>query len=133
MPKVLAILLLATLSSHAPAAVPTTVCKIATSPALYAGKEITLSTTFITDLLESSSLIDSRCPGVVIAPYDTDGEKHPSVRAFDVAVSGKLTDHRSRVFSVVAVGRFDLDRSERVGRFTIRRIVSFKRKSVKHK
>jgi len=124
--KILAILLLLTAPLGAFAR-PLSVCQIAAAPSQYAGKVITLAATYRTDLRHFSGLTDRRCPAVVIAPYDVEGRKHPSVIRFDQAVAGELEDHSARIFSVVVVGTFEQDPPAKFGRFTILRVQRFAR------
>ena len=130
MSKIVAVLLLFTAPLPAFAR-PVSVCELAAAPSHYAGKVITLAATYRTDLRHFSGLTDRRCPTVVVAPYDVEGLKHPSVSRFDRAVAGKLADHSARIFSVVVVGKFEQDSSAKFGRFIMLRVQQFARSASK--
>lgn len=112
------------------ALVNTSICDLAKQRGTANGMHVRVKALFSTDLLERSFITDPQCPEVVVAPFDAAKPEldTKSMKRFDRAVRGRLSDSSARVFSFNISGKYIWRMDEtKSGAIYIEKVWSFKR------
>lgn len=106
-----------------------TVCSLYSHAEQMNGNRVRLSGVYTTDRIENTTITDPHCPKEWILSYDaTTGVDRGSLRRFDDAVAGKLSDSSLRVFAVTLLGKFVWRQNKNPhGAFYIQKVTQFKR------
>ncbi|MDY4282971.1 hypothetical protein [Xanthomonas sp. LF06-19] len=118
------------LSGHSGDAI-SSICELTQRGKEAGGAQVRVRAIFTSDLLERSVITDPKCPSVVVIPFDAEESKLDveSIRRFDAAVAGKLSDHTIRVFSVDVSGTYVWRGDEQpAGALYIEKVWYFKRR-----
>lgn len=119
------------MSGHSGAAI-SSICELTQRGKEASGAQVRVRAIFTSDLLERSVITDPKCPSVVVIPFDAEESKLDveSIRRFDVAVAGKLSDRAIRVFSVDVSGIYVWRGGEKpAGSIYIEKVWCFKRRN----
>lgn len=105
-----------------------TVCSLYSHAKELNGNLVRLSGIYTTDRFENTTITDSHCPNVWIAPYDATSVDSESLKRFNDAVAGELSDSSLRVFSAEFMGKYVWRPNEKPhGAIYIEKVLSFKR------
>lgn len=108
----------------------TSLCKLVNAGERMNGRHVRLKVIYITDLFESSSLKDRRCPTSYVVPYDSpQSRRDPSLDALDKALYEHQLDFRERTqFSIDVSGKFVWQTGDKPhGVLIFEKVWSFKR------
>jgi hypothetical protein len=87
--------------------IQSSICFIHNNHSKMNGKIVYISAIYTTDLIENSTLTGFNCKNVKFAPYDAETNVNKeSMKNFDVAVRGDLSDSSLRVFYVRLIGKY---------------------------
>lgn len=106
-----------------------TVCDLYKNAKAMSGRSVRLVAIYTTDRVENSTLTDSHCSKIWITPYDaTTNVDRRSLRKFDDAVQGNLSDSGLRVLYVDLIGKYILNsKKSQYGEFYIEKVIQFER------
>lgn len=104
-------------------------CELRDAGDLYEGRTVVIRGVYHTDRMEISFVGDSVCRGVIISPYFSRSPEPPSVRAFNLAVTGDIGDLSARQFRVELRGVVGKLERDGVRRFDVSEVISYERLS----
>lgn len=89
------------------------ICDLAKLPKKSGAQVFRIKAIYVTDFIEYSFFADRNCPGVIVALFDTPGERSQSLKNFDRALEADgFGIFQSRVFSVDFLASFHSDINE---------------------
>lgn len=84
-----------------------TVCSLYSHAEQVSGKQVRLSGIYTTDRIENTTITDQHCQKMWILPLDAASKvDSDSLKRFDDAVAGTLSDSSVRVFYIKVLGKF---------------------------
>lgn len=85
--------------------IKTSVCEVASNPAVYNGKLVTLRAQFESDGIERSVIVDENCPQLGILPYDA-ADNIPGAKSLDEALATGHPSTLTKTISATFTGEF---------------------------